>query len=349
MKKKKNKAPREPQQVRPAQMDPLARFSSSAEKEKTVSRPEPSEKKKSVFARKEKPQAVSPQEEKPVKSKKRHEPAERRGQTAADVYGRFASGTTTEPVERKKKKVRRRPRIPFGPLITLLGGVIVIVAVVVALTMFFKIKTITVTGETRYAHADIIAASGIKEGESLIFLGKRSAAQAISDAFPYIDTIDISRSLTGKIEIAVTPCVAMVAFCDEYDWYLADARGKILEITNLEGTAGLLRVERAPILQTTPGKQVEFSDEDKKKPYFTLLNTLINSDILLDTEYIDLEHVFDIHFFYKGRFDVNLGTVEQIDQKIRFLLEVSQELSENERGEVDVSQVDTARFLPAND
>ena len=81
-------------------------------------------------------------------------------------------------------------------------------AVVAALTLFFRVDRIEVTGTERYTEDEVIAASGIDIGDNLYLLNKYDAARSIADALPYIDIEDIRirRELPDTLLIDVEEC-----------------------------------------------------------------------------------------------------------------------------------------------
>ena len=56
--------------------------------------------------------------------------------------------------------------------------------------------------------------------------------------------------------------------------------------------------------------------------------------------------IFEIELSYADRFTVQLGTVEDLEKKVRFLGVCISELGPEERGIIDVSDPQTARFRP---
>ena len=61
---------------------------------------------------------------------------------------------------RRRHSNRRRRRGNFGFLYKLLSVLVICAAVVMALTLFFRVDTIEVTGTERYTEKDVIEASG---------------------------------------------------------------------------------------------------------------------------------------------------------------------------------------------
>ncbi len=67
---------------------------------------------------------------------------------------------------KRRRPSRRRRRGSLGPLLRLLSLLLAAVAIVAALTLFFKVDQVLVTGNSRYTQAEIVAASGIEKGDN---------------------------------------------------------------------------------------------------------------------------------------------------------------------------------------
>ena len=79
---------------------------------------------------------------------------------------------------------RRRSRGRFAFLYKLLCFVLICAAIVGALVLFFKVDTISVSGNDRYSRETILAASGVSEGDNLFLLNKYDAAAKITELCP---------------------------------------------------------------------------------------------------------------------------------------------------------------------
>ena len=104
---------------------------------------------------------------------------------------------------RNRSTNRRRRRGRFSFLMKLLCILLIAGAVVAALTVFFKVQSITVSGNARYTSEEIIAASGIEIEDNLFLLNKYSAAQAIFEKLPYVEELTIIRHLPSTIAIEI--------------------------------------------------------------------------------------------------------------------------------------------------
>ena len=109
---------------------------------------------------------------------------------------------------RNRSTNRRRRRGRFSFLMKLLCILLIAGAVVAALTVFFKVQSITVSGNARYTSEEVVAASGIEIEDNLFLLNKYSAAQAIFEKLPYVEEATINRALPDTIVITVRECAA---------------------------------------------------------------------------------------------------------------------------------------------
>ena len=116
----------------------------------------------------------------------------------------------------KERRRRRRARRGGAPTVLVLLCLLVgVVAIITAMTIFFKVQTFTLTGDTRYSKEHIIQASGLEPGDNLVLFDKFSIIDRIFDACPYLDTVQMRRRYPDRVEIIVTECVAVAVIEDE--------------------------------------------------------------------------------------------------------------------------------------
>lgn len=243
-----------------------------------------------------------------------------------------------------KYRSRRRGRRGFGLFVSFICIVMIFAATASAAVIFFKIGEIKVTGETVYTKEEIIEASNIHVGQSMFLFNKFASISNIFAVCPYIDEIQMRRSLPDTIEIIVTPCVPAVAVHSSGAYYLMDVKGKILQ------KIGNLKDEKIPVVtggqlsDPEVGKYAEFLDEESAKALFSVLNTAKNNDILDNIGDIDITRVYEISFKYQNRFLVKVGGPDDMEHKFRFLQAVIDSLGENEMGIIDISDGKTGYF-----
>ena len=110
-----------------------------------------------------------------------------------------------------KKRKKRRRRGGLGRLLRPMSVILAAVAMVAALTLFFKVEHITVTGASRYGAEEIIAASGVETGDNLILLDRYRVAQRIYTSLPYITDVRPKQEFPNTLNIEVTETHAMAA------------------------------------------------------------------------------------------------------------------------------------------
>ena len=106
---------------------------------------------------------------------------------------------------RKKKK---RSAL-FAPLSFLL----VLVAFVFGVGVFFRVQTIEVTGLETYTADEIIEASGIDVGDNLFFIDRASASSRIYSRLSQVEDANVEPVLPNKLIIRVRESSA-VAYVD---------------------------------------------------------------------------------------------------------------------------------------
>ena len=75
--------------------------------------------------------------------------------------------------ESRPARDRRVGTFTFGAVLVICG------AIVAALTLFFRVNTVVVSGQQRYTQQQILDASGIQTGDNLFLLNKYDVANQI--------------------------------------------------------------------------------------------------------------------------------------------------------------------------
>ncbi len=249
---------------------------------------------------------------------------------------------------RKKKRGRRRNRGRFGFLYALLSFLLIIAAVVVGSIVFFRVDTITVTGQSRYSAEEIIAAAQVKPGDNLFQLNKNRMAKRIYSELPYIRSVSFRRSFPSSFKIQVVESQPAASITGPEGWLLLDSRGKLLELGGDN-----LRTKAAPITGLTPltptvGTSLAVAQEDQTKldGLLGLLSALESENLLQNLTSLDLSAASTILFGYGGRFTVELPMSCDFDYKVRILDYAVTHLEENETGLLDLTRSD-AHFIPS--
>ena len=240
-----------------------------------------------------------------------------------------------------KKRKKRRRRGGLGRMLRPLSLLLAAAAIVAALTMFFKVETIQVTGASRYRAADIIAASGVEVGDNLVLLDRYRVSQRIYTALPYITDVQPRPKFPSTLEIEVTETRAAAAIQGAGGWWLLSAGGKLLEAVDAAGAAENPAVSAALVLPEDSPITAQRLQE--------LLDTLAAHEALPLVDSINCASPRELVLHYDGRFQVEMFYDADFDFKITYLLSAVDQLEPNQKGILRMTMSDDyeVRFIPS--
>lgn len=132
--------------------------------------------------------------------------------------------------QRKRARHRTRRRINPGVWKRILIMAAVVAAVVLSMVLFFRVRSVEVTGSAYYTADEIRAACGVAQGDNLLTLSRARIAGNIMAELPYVSTVQVTRRLPDTLELTVTEYdVTYAAQGADGASYLITADGKITE------------------------------------------------------------------------------------------------------------------------
>ena len=161
---------------------------------------------------------------------------------------------------RRSRRNRRRSRGRFAFLYRLLCFVLICAAIVGALVLFFKVDTISVSGNDRYSREPILAASGVSEGDNLFLLNKYDAAARITEALPYVESVRLSRKLPGTLRIDIVECSDPAGIQQDGHCWLISPEGKLVD-SPAEAPNGCPMVTGLPLTDPQVGSLAAVPEE----------------------------------------------------------------------------------------
>lgn len=233
-----------------------------------------------------------------------------------------------------KKRKKRRRRGGLGRLLRPLSIILAAITVVAALTLFFKVETILVTGAGRYSAADIIAASGVETGDNLVLLDRYRVSQRIYTALPYITDVRPKPKFPNTLEIEVTETQAAAAIQGAGGWWLLSTSGKILEAVDAPAAADYLQIKgiqaETPAV-SSPAVLPEDSHLTAER-LSALLTALATQEALPRADALDCSDSRKLVLDYDGRLQVEMFYNADFDFKITCMLSAVDKLEPNETG-----------------
>ena len=252
----------------------------------------------------------------------------------------------------RRRHSNRRHRGGFSVLYKLLSILIICTAIIVALTLFFRVDTIVVSGQERYTSQEIQDATGIAQGDNLFLLNKYDVAQNIVKALPYVEEIRISRKLPDTLLIEVRECGTPLALVQDGSAWLISPGGKIVEQKSAAevGDSGI--IDGCKLLAPSVGPPLALATEyaDQQTSLLELLAALEDAGMLKQVDAIHLDDAGKVIMDYAGRFTVEMPYNADYAMKLKALrlsLE-SGKIQDNMTGTFDLMQENGDAYFRPN-
>lgn len=216
--------------------------------------------------------------------------------------------------ENSSKRMRRRRRKMnlYGLIVVLL---VLTVGITISYTFLFNISEIRVGGESdQYTAEEIVNASGISKGDNLLRLNTRKSEQNILDTLLYIETADVDRDFPSSLEITVSKCIPAFNIPYETGTLLVSRKGKILADNGFI-TEGLPIFYGFEPSETTPGKQLVSSDNQKDEAFQMLIAQINSSEESLISS-VDMSDKYEILVNYSNGIIFKMGNWTDIEYKL---------------------------------
>jgi len=301
-----------------------------------------------------------------------HGDAPRRKPSATAVKNRTQQAGKKRPAPKAPAKRPQRKPAPKQPtpdvvytqpgpfnrnrfILYLVSAVAVVLALLFGMSIFFKVKTVTVTGNSKYTAWDVREASGIMDGENLLTISAPRISSNIRDALPYVNKIRVGIKLpdTVKIEIVELDVVYAVEASDG-SWWLIRSDGVLTEKTNNADAGQYTKLLGVQIADPAVGQQaVAYQPQQTSEDGTTIPVTVLASDQLQtaltiaqhlesngmigSAASIDVTSLTGIEIWYGQQYQVSLGDAMQLDYKIKSMVSAIEEMGDYQSGMLDVS------------
>ena len=324
--------------------------------------------------------------ERPVRKRPEPERAARTRTEAERPAAREQAGEKrTQPAQSKQKKPRMRRMNRSALRIRLLTVLGIVAAIVLSLLIFFKVNRIEVIDHKQpeetteenadgltaegahvfYTRDEIVAASGIEIGDNLLALNKAQVAANVKQALPYVNEVQIKRSLPNTVVITVTEYEISYSIRDEAGvWWLISSDGRVLEQTTAQIAENEhIHVDGMQICAPQPGETIEPVGADgadptelsaKKSAVLLVLGALEDEpEIAKQIVSLDVSSSYNVEMWYGTQYRVLLGKAEEeLTYKFACLTAILNSFEQEKRsylsGTIDLTFFEgrSARFLP---
>lgn len=272
-----------------------------------------------------------------------------------------------DAAERKRRREQKNPSpvvvytqpLPFNSsrlLVQLLTVTAVVMALVMGLSVFFKVETIVVHGAEVYSPYAILEASGISEGDNLLTFSRARANGQIQAKLPYVEKSRIGIKLPNTVNIYIEEtAVAYAIQTEDSMWWLMNSDGRLVEqidsgraaqhtkvlgvtisgpVVNEQAVAAEVPPETDALGEPVP---VTITGAQRLSAALQILSALEDNDIVGDAASVDVTTMSAIELWYGTRYQVNLGDSNNMDYKIASMYDVILQLSNYQTGRLDCS------------
>lgn len=284
---------------------------------------------------------------------------------------------------RKERKLRDSDVIYTPPkvfkrgrfLLHLATVVAIVLAVVIGMSIFFKVENVTVSGCNKYTPWEVSEASGIEIGSNLMTISRAQISGNIISNLPYADTVRVGIILPDTVNIEIKELDSVYAVEDAAgNWWLMNDQGKVVEQTNSITAKDYTRVlgvrlgapvvgqqaeayevgmptiavtgqipegeettEPAATEENTPTLAVGTTESERLQTVLTVLQQLGKSSICGQIDSVDVSKLQTIELWYDDRFQINLGDTSRLEYKISALKATIDQMELYESGHLDIS------------
>ena len=243
-------------------------------------------------------------------------------------------------------------------LVQLVTVVSVVLALVLGLSVFFKVEHITVSGAEVYEEWAIKEASGLQEGEDSLLTFSRPRAGALIQAnLPYVNEVRFGIKLPDTVNIIVKEDDVAYAIKDSTGtWWMMSSEGRVIEMGNNSKASNNTQILGVTLENPVPDERgvatesvtTETMEGGEPVPVTTtgaqrltatlqILQALEANGIVGDVASVDVSRLEDIILWYGSRYQVNLGDSANLEYKIDCMNDAILQMSEWQSGILDIS------------
>ena len=250
-----------------------------------------------------------------------------------------------------KKKMSRKRKMKKHLLSIILALVVMCVGLVLVFSLFFKINTITISGDMVYSDKKVTKKSGIEIGENLFKINEEKLSEKLSKDLPYIKSVTVERKLPDTVIINVEAAKEIAAITTKKGFVLIDETGKVLDKDASILKENVAVINNVKLKEYIEGEKLVLTEEKKTEALLKLFEAIKNTDMQLLTE-IDMKNINDIKIKYDDRITFAVGSLTNIETKLArgmAALEKENEINAYSEGTLDLKTEPYVYFKSGSD
>lgn len=281
---------------------------------------------------------------------------------------RNTSRRRTAPHKAQPKPAEKRtsPEVVYLPpkpfsrsrlALHLITGVAVVLALLVGVSLFFRVETVLVSGNVQYSAWDIQEAAGISQGDGLLTLNSARISGRITTALPYVEQVRVGIKLPDTVYLEIVEIEVTYAVRDaSQNWWLVSSEGKVtakaadgaeashtkllgVQISDPQVGAQAVALESGADATDETGVviPVTVSQAQYLQTALDIAGYLELNGLIGTVASIDVSNLGDIQLWYGTQYQVVLGENTQLSYKISCLKAVLDKMEDYQSGVLDIS------------
>lgn len=244
---------------------------------------------------------------------------------------------------RTAKRARVLRNLRDGLISFSLITAVLIVLVIVVYRLLFVINDISAVGGESYTSEELVAASGVDEGDHLYSFSSKEIGRLMSLRCPEVESVDVDRTPPGTIVFNITE-EKPAFYADFYGEYrmLSETLRVMGSVTEEDAkSSGCPKIIVPDVHRATAGLQPEFAGVRDESYIYDVSKAVLTSALGERAGTLDLSDKYDITLTVDGKYILKLGDSKSVETKLKIAVAVLEdEMFEKDiKATIDVSDL----------
>ena len=282
------------------------------------------------------------------------------------LRGKTAGRRAARPKKTSQVQIQYTPAKPFNRnrfLLHLATVLCVVLALVLGMSIFFKVGQVMVSGGEKYTPWEIKEAAGIQNGDALLSISEAKITANIQKKLPYVGDVRVGIKLPNVVKIEIVELRVVYAVQDNNNaWWLMDKTGRIVDSTNAAAAKDYTCLEGVKIQEGVVGQQAVAYEEQVTEASteateagptiptlpptpaaqlwdaaIQILTALEANGVMGTVDSVDVSKIAELTLKYDSRYLVTLGDASRLEYKISAMKASIQKMGQYQAGYLDVS------------
>lgn len=265
-----------------------------------------------------------------------------------DERAKRAQQERAQQIGRVQNTRRRRRHGNYIIYYILLGLILTIVCVVLSLTVFFNVQTISPSGSTVYTKEEILAAVDAKTGDNLLRLNTEKIEERALTILTKAESVQVKRHFPDQLDIVVTDGDPVLQVSEGGAFYQFTEKGRLIGIT-ASAVVDAQVVIGPDVSGLTEGQYMSDLTKEQQQTlsiWRTIKNELWDYSIN-DISAMNLSDELRLRIYYQNRIEIDIGPLTDMDAKmatLKAILYESGTVGVDETGKIDLTNPDRVYF-----